>query len=126
MADAGFVPAGFNFARDKELPDLGWGITNLVSRKSSGVADLGPRDFEAGRKVLASKIKKHRPQLVAMVGLMVFRKFFQHPGPLVCGLQPKKIYSIPCFVLPNPSGRNAHFTYTDMLEIFIQLRKLAR
>lgn len=125
MVDAGFLPAGSSYRDDRDLPRYGWGLTNLVARPTRGVGDLERADYARGRRVLAGKIRRHRPQLVALVGLMVFREFFQHRGALACGLQERGAGGIPCFVLPNPSGRNAHFSYAEMLAQFRALRSLA-
>ena len=123
MADAGFLPPGTGFANDRDLPDYGLGITNLVGRPTPGVSDLQPEDFARGRRTFLRKIRKRRPQTIAAVGLMVFREMVQTRRALQCGLQDEKIEGIPVFVVPNPSGRNAHFTYEQMLRHFVSLRE---
>ncbi len=124
MVDAGFVPDGSSYGNDSDLPAYGWGLTNLVSRPTAGANDLGPRDFAAGRRALLLKIRKFRPKLVAAVGVMVFRELLQCRNPVRCGLQPQMIDGIAVFVLPNPSGRNAHFSYPEMLGHFRGLHTL--
>ncbi len=118
-----FVGLNPGLRNDSDLPAYGWGLTNLVSRPTAGANDLGPRDFAAGRRALLLKIRKFRPKLVAAVGVMVFRELLQCRNPVRCGLQPQMIDTIGVFVLPNPSGRNAHFSYQEMLRHFRGLRR---
>ena len=126
MSDAGFLPRGAGFANDQDLRDYGLGITNLVSRPTAGAGDLRPEDFARGRRALLRKIRKRRPQVIAAVGLMVFREMIQTRRALRCGLQDESIEGISVFVVPNPSGRNAHFTYEQMLRQFVSLREWAQ
>jgi TDG/mug DNA glycosylase family protein len=124
MVEAGFLPPGSSYRNDSDLPVHGWGLTNLVSRPTAGANDLGPGDFSAGRRALLLKIRRFGPKLVATLGVMVFRELLQIREPVRCGLQPQLIDGIAVFVLPNPSGRNAHFSYEEMLRHFRGLRKL--
>jgi TDG/mug DNA glycosylase family protein len=126
MSDAGFLPPGAGFANDRDLPGYGLGITNLVSRVTAGAGDLRPEDFVRGRRSLLRKIRKYRPQMIAAVGLMVFREMIQTRRVLRCGVQEESIEGISVFVVPNPSGRNAHFTYEEMLRQFVSLREWAQ
>jgi TDG/mug DNA glycosylase family protein len=76
-----------------------------------------------GREKLRRKIQRHKPKVVAMVGVTVFRAMFpMRKGPVTLGLQPETIGGTAVFVLPNPSGRNANFTYREMLEAFRALK----
>ena len=103
-----------------------WESPTWSSRPTPGVSDLQPEDFARGRRTFLRKIKKRRPQTIAAVGLMVFREMVQTRRALQCGLQDEKIEGIPVFVVPNPSGRNAHFTYQEMLRHFVSLREWSR
>jgi TDG/mug DNA glycosylase family protein len=127
--ESGLVPEPLKPERDAELLRWGMGLTNLVARPSAGVGDLGATDFARGRRILRAKIRRLRPGIVALVGLTVYDHLFprsergsDHPRPRV-GLQPETLHGAQVFVLPNTSGRNAHYTYTAMLEVF---RELAR
>jgi TDG/mug DNA glycosylase family protein len=132
--ESGLVPARLTFEDDVRLPDWGYGITNLVPRPSPGIDDLKPLEYVAGWKDLERKIKRFRPQVVALVGVTLYRAILplvdptapRSRGPLVAvtGLQPIEIHGARVFVLPNPSGRNANFSYTEMLEAFRSLRRL--
>lgn len=110
---------------DDRLPSWGYGVTNIVARPTPGVSDLTPAEFAAGRARLQRKVRRHRPQVVALVGVTVFRAMFPHlkTRPLPVGLQPERIGGAAVFVLPNPSGRNANFSHADMLRLFRGLRR---
>jgi len=129
LFDSGLVPRRLTYEDDFRLPEHGIGITNIVSRPSPSSADLGPRDFEKGRGSLLKKIETYRPRTAAFVGVTVFRELWPAiaPGPapkeIPCGPRPETIGETALFVLPNPSGRNAHFTYAEMLSYW---RGLAR
>lgn len=115
---------------DERLPDLNLGITNLIARPSPGIDDLRPVEYIEGWKVLDRKIRRYRPEGVALVGVTLYRALLPHldgtpPArtPLkAVGPQPTRIHGARLFVLPNPSGRNANFTYAEMLKAFVQLR----
>jgi TDG/mug DNA glycosylase family protein len=121
-----------SYAEDGKLPEHGIGITNIVARPSRSSSDLNGRDFEKGRAELVRKIEKYRPRAAAFVGVTVFRELWPAiasgaaPKEIACGLRPEKIGKTALFVLPNPSGRNAHFTYAEMLSHWRGLARLSR
>ena len=79
-----------------------------------------------GRTRLHAKIRKFRPRVIALVGVTVFRAMFpEHKGRVVVGLQRQTLDGTPVFVLPNTSGRNANFSYAEMLAAFKSLRRFA-
>jgi double-stranded uracil-DNA glycosylase len=123
LHESGLVDRPLTFENDRELPALGLGLTNIVDRPSRSVGDLGPEDFERGRKHLERKIITLAPKLVAFVGVIVYREFYRERGAVECGLSERTIGSSRVFILPNPSGRNAHFSYGEMLAVY---RALAR
>jgi hypothetical protein len=86
------------------------------------VANLGRADYDAGQRRLVARVRRHAPGLVALVGLTVFRELVGERGPVVPGPRSEPIGGRPCWVLPNPSGRNAHFSYPEMLRAFVRLR----
>jgi len=84
---------------------------------------LLPEEYVAGRAKLRRKILRYKPKIVAMVGVTVFRAMFPtRKGPVTLGLQPETIGGTAVFVLPNPSGRNANFSYQEMLDAFRALK----
>lgn len=131
LRDSRLVPEPITYEDDDRLPEWGLGITNLIARPSPGISDLRPSEYLEGWKVLDAKIRRYRPEVVALVGVTVYRAI----SPLldvstaagmrlsVIGLQRVTIHGARVFVLPNPSGRNANFTYPEMLKAFVRLRR---
>ena len=130
LSDSRLVPAAVTFEDDERLPDWNLGITNLIARPSPGIDDLRPVEYIEGWKVLDRKIRRYRPEVIALVGVTLYRAVLPlldgappAPTPLnAVGPQPARIHGARIFVLPNPSGRNANFTYAEMLKAFAQLR----
>ena len=124
LFDSGLVNQRVTFEDDDRLPDLGYGITNIVPRPTPGIDTIRPAEFVEGRVRLRRKILRHRPGVVALVGVTVFRAMFpERKGPVRIGPQPEQIGRSAVFVLPNPSGRNANFSYAEMLAAFRGLRR---
>ena len=109
LAAAGLVPEGFGFAADRGLPALGLGLTNIVPRATRAAAELTPAEYAAGRRLLARKISRARPAVVAFVGVTGYRQFFGPGAAGGSGAKPQRIGAARVFVVPNPSGRNAAY-----------------
>lgn len=124
LYDAGVVPEPVTFRDDDRLPDWGLGITNLIARATPGIDALHPREYVRGARILRRKVGRWRPEVVAFLGVSVFRAVFAcRPGtPVETGLQRARFEGARVVVLPNPSGRNAHFSYREMLAAFQSLR----
>ena len=121
---SGLVPEPITFEDDDRLPGWRYGITNIVARATPGIDTLRPDEFVAGRARLRAKVRRYKPEVVAMVGLTVFRAMFpERRGPVEPGLQAEQLGESAVFVLPNPSGRNANYTYAEMLAAFRALRR---
>jgi double-stranded uracil-DNA glycosylase len=120
---AGLVPEPLTYLDDDRLAEWGFGITNVVARATPGINDLRPEEYVAGRVRLRAKVRRHRPAVVAMVGITVYRAMFpERRGPVTMGLRDEQLYGADVFVLPNPSGRNAHFSFDQMRTTFAELR----
>jgi TDG/mug DNA glycosylase family protein len=121
LFDSGIVPRRMTHEEDHLLLTYGIGITNLVARASRSSSELTRRDYEGGRKLLLEKLRRFRPRVAAFVGITVFRELWpglsSEPSPrrIPPGRRPETVGDTVLFVLPNPSGRNAHFSYGDML-----------
>jgi TDG/mug DNA glycosylase family protein len=127
LHESGLVPEPLTFEDDDRLPEFGYGITNIVARPTPGIDTLRPEEYVAGRVRLRAKVARYRPRVVAMVGVTVFRAMFpERRGTVVLGRQPETLGESQVFVLPNPSGRNANFTYQEMLASFRALRRALR
>ncbi|MEP6782497.1 MAG: mismatch-specific DNA-glycosylase [Acidobacteriota bacterium] len=124
LFESRLLPERITYEDDDRLQEWGYGITNIVPRPTPGIDTILPGEYIAGRATLRRKILRHRPAIVAMVGVTVFRAMFpERKGAVALGLQPERIGDTEIFVLPNPSGRNANFSYKEMLAAFRLLRR---
>jgi TDG/mug DNA glycosylase family protein len=127
LFQSGLVPEPLTYLDDDRLPEWGFGITNVVARPTKGVGDLRPDEYAAGRVRLLAKVRRHQPTIVACVGLTVYRAIVpDHRGPVALGLQDEPLGSARVFVLPNTSGRNAHYSFEAMLAAFTSLRRASK
>jgi TDG/mug DNA glycosylase family protein len=120
LFESGLVPEPIGSAQDAQLPEWGFGITNLIARPTPGIDTLRPDEYVAGERILRRKVRRWRPQVVAFVGVTLYRVVFRkRPSvPVVVGPQAERFEDAAVFVLPNPSGRNANFSYAEMLAAF--------
>jgi double-stranded uracil-DNA glycosylase len=124
LFESGLVPERITYQDDDRLPEWGYGITNIVPRPTPGIDTIAPDEYVAGRVRLRRKILRYRPPIVAMVGVTVYRAMYpERKGAVTLGLQRERIGNSEVFVLPNPSGRNANFTYAEMLAAFRKLKR---
>ena len=124
LFDSRLVPEPISYEDDDRLPEWGYGITNIVPRPTPGIDTLERHEYVAGRRTLRRKILRYRPAVVALVGVTVFRAMFpERKDAVVLGLQRERIGDSNVFVLPNPSGRNANYSYAQMVAAY---RRLAR
>ena len=127
LHDSGLVPEPISYEDDDRLPEWGYGITNIVPRPTPGIDTLERHEYVAGRRSLRRKILRYRPEVVAMVGVTVFRAMFPERRDAVSlGLQTERIGDSRVFVLPNPSGRNANFSYAEMVAAYRRLARFVR
>jgi len=103
------IPEGFGFADDARLPSFRLAVTNIVPRATRSADELDASEYEAGRRILARKIEQIEPDVVAFVGVTVYRRFFGGGARGGAGPKPEKIGRTRVFVVPNPSGRNAAY-----------------
>jgi double-stranded uracil-DNA glycosylase len=118
---AGFTPRVLAPDEEPELLRLGLGITNLVARATAGAADLTAQELRAGADRLAAKVARTRPKVVAVLGVGAYRTAFARPKATI-GPQPDPIGGATAWVLPNPSGLNAHYQLPDLAAAFAALR----
>jgi double-stranded uracil-DNA glycosylase len=124
LYESRLVPEPISYEDDERLPEWGYGVTNVVPRPTPGIDTLEREEYVAGCSRLRRKIRRYQPAVVALVGVTVFRALFpERRGPVKLGLQTERIGDAAVFVLPNPSGRNANYSYAEMLRAF---RALAR
>ena len=121
------VPEPVTYVDDDRLPEWGFGITNVVARATPGIDELKPEEYAAGRLRLRAKVRRHRPEIVAFVGITVYRAMYpERRGPVAMGLQEERLGETAVFVLPNPSGRNANYSYDEMLRVYRALTRFLR
>lgn len=124
LFESGLVPERITYQDDDRLTEFGYGITNIVPRPTPGIDTIAPAEYGAGRMRLRRKILRYRPPIVAMVGVTVFRAMFpDRKDAVTLGPQRERIGDTEVFVLPNPSGRNANFSYAEMLAAFRRLKR---
>jgi double-stranded uracil-DNA glycosylase len=122
---SGLVPEPITYLDDRRLPQWGYGITNIVPRATAGIDELTREEYRAGAQTLLKKIRRHKPKVVALVGVTVWRALLEALGehdlrkqPVTLGFQQLTIEGARVAVLPNPSGRNATLSYAQMLAAF--------
>jgi TDG/mug DNA glycosylase family protein len=117
----GFTPRQVPPVEQSELLMYGLGITNLVDRATARADELGAAELRAGAAALATKVGRLRPAWVAVLGVTAYRAAFERPQATV-GPQPTPLGSASVWVLPNPSGLNAHYTLDALAAEFSRLR----
>ncbi|SCG81237.1 G/U mismatch-specific DNA glycosylase [Micromonospora rifamycinica] len=117
----GFTPRQLHPSEQDTLPGYGLGITNMVARASARADELTPAELVAGARTLTDKVARHRPAWVAVVGVTAYRIGFARPKAGF-GPQPEPLAGARLWVLPNPSGLNAHFTPRTLGAAFGELR----
>jgi double-stranded uracil-DNA glycosylase len=129
LYESGLIPVRLTYKEDYRLPEWGLGLTNIIGRQSAGIDTLDSDEYRAGLDVLEQKIIRYRPRTIALLGVTIFRMLFPakagSAAPLALGLTNARLAGGPVFLLPNPSGRNAHYSYQVMLTAFRTLREEA-
>lgn len=121
---SGFTPRLLRPDEEDQLPGLGLGITNVVARATAGAAELSADEYRAGGEILRGKVLAYKPRWLAVVGIGAYRVAFGHPKA-VLGRQAASVGDTRVWVLPNPSGLNAHFTAETLAAQFAELRDAA-
>lgn len=119
---SGFTPRLFKPSEGPELLKLGYGITNFVARPSANAAELSKEELVLGGIALKERVLNYNPEWLAVVGIDAFRKAFNLPKAKL-GRQDMKIADTNVWVVPNPSGLNAHYPLVRLAEVFTELRQ---
>lgn len=104
-----------------ELLRRGCGITNVVARSTATAAELSDEELRTGGARLIVKLRRLRPAMLAVLGIGAYRAAFGRPQA-VLGPQPERVGGTPVWVLPNPSGLNAHYRIEQLAVLFAELR----
>jgi TDG/mug DNA glycosylase family protein len=110
---SGFTPRLLAPAEQHLLPSYGLGITNIVPRPSAKASELTRQELVTGGAELAAKVAAVGPRLLAVLGISAYRTAFERPKAVI-GPQPELVGGARVWVLPNPSGLNAHWNVTTI------------
>ncbi len=121
LYEAALVPEPLTYRDDGRLPEWSLGLTNLVARPTAGMESLTAEDYATGRLALMETIRRYRPRVVALLGITLYPILFPfepRQAGRKPGLQSVTLYNSSIVLLPNPSGRNAAYPYSCLLNAF--------
>jgi len=118
----GFTDRLYSPHEDSDFLELGYGLTNIHERATAGMAELSAAELKSGRLRLQAKVRHFQPQYLAVLSIGAYRVAFHQPKATL-GLQPIEIGSTRIWVLPSPSGLNAHYQASDLAKLFGELRE---
>lgn len=121
---AGFTPRLLKPEEDRLLPSFGIGLVNFVSRPTRAASELTVAELQAGATRLEDTVRAWEPRLVAIVGVVAYRTAFARPHAGM-GLQEERVGGRPIWILPNPSGLNAHYKPADFARVYAEARAYA-
>jgi double-stranded uracil-DNA glycosylase len=121
---AGFTPRLLAPDEDAALPSFGIGIVNFVSRPTRAASELTVDELRAGAVRLEQTVRAWEPRLVAVLGVVAYRAAFARPHAGI-GLQDERVAGRPVWVLPNPSGLNAHYRPAEFATLYADARRYA-
>lgn len=121
---AGFTDRLVSPFDERELLKSGYGITNVVMRTTATADQLSRDELREGGKQLAAKVRRYHPRVLAILGLGAYRIAWEKPKAVI-GRQEETIGDTVVWVLPNPSGLNAHYQAKDLARLFRELRAAA-
>ncbi|MEV4050990.1 G/U mismatch-specific DNA glycosylase [Amycolatopsis sp. NPDC049688] len=122
LHNGGFTPRLYKPSEQHELLDLHLGITNVVARTTARADELSGDELREGGKLLVAKVLEYRPRWLAVVGITAYRTAFGFPKAHVGPQDHHRIGDTRVWVLPNPSGLNAHWTPAGLAAEFGRLR----
>ena len=118
---AGFTDRLMSPFAERELLKNGYGVTNVVMRATATADQLTREELRAGGKRLAAKVRRYQPAFLAVLGLGAYRAAWDRPRAVI-GRQDERVGATVIWVLPNPSGLNAHYQAKDLARLFRELR----
>ena len=117
---AGFTERLLTPFEDSDLLQSRYGLTNIVDRATARADQLDAEELVTGKQQLAAKVEQYRPKFLAVLGISAYRTAFNRPKAVV-GQQDESLYSAIIWVLPNPSGLNAHYQIEDLKRVYREL-----
>lgn len=118
----GFTDRVLHPSEEHELLENGYGITSFCKRTTATAAELSNEEIVEGGKNLVKKIEKYKPQFLAVLGIGAHRTAFNRPKAKL-GLQDETIGATKIWLLPNPSGLNAHYHPPQLTRLFGELKR---
>ncbi len=109
---------------ERELLLSSYGVTNVVARTTATADQLTKEEMIEGGKKLRKRVLRYQPRMLAVLGVGAYRTAFNQPKANL-GLQPDKIGDTLVWVLPNPSGLNAHYQADELGRLFRELKAFA-
>src|SRR6201986_2285295 len=122
---SGFTDRQVRPAEQAELTRYGLGITNIAPRATAQAAELTAAELRDGAAPLRALAEARRPRFVAVLGVTAYRTAFAHPKAVV-GPQDDLLGPARLWILPNPSGLNAHWTLPALATAFAELCEAAK
>jgi TDG/mug DNA glycosylase family protein len=119
---AGFTERVLHPSEQHQLLERGIGITNVVARATASADELSSADYRRGSVVLARKLRRYQPRVIAFLGIGAYRLVAARPEARV-GRQPEPFAGVDVWVLPNPSGLNAHYRLEDLVGCYAELAR---
>jgi TDG/mug DNA glycosylase family protein len=121
---AGFTDRLLSPFEDQRLVEYGLGCTNLVRRATARADELAPSELREGAEQLGTLAARCRTAWIAILGIGAYRQALGEPEAGI-GPQPAAIGPARVWLLPNPSGLNAHYQMPDLIDAFAALRAAA-
>ncbi len=118
---SGFTQRLLSPFESRDLLKSGYGIANVVNRATALADELSPQELIEGGQRLEKKVRRYRPRFVAVLGVTSYRTAFKRPKA-VLGRQNETMGNAVIWLLPNPSGLNAHYQPKDLARLFGELR----
>jgi TDG/mug DNA glycosylase family protein len=118
---AGFTDRLFSPFEDRKLLERGYGITNVVERATATAAEVEESEFIKGGRALERKALSYGPRVIAVLGVSAYRTAFGRKEAAV-GRQEETLGGATVWVLPNPSGLNAHYRLEDLARVYREMR----
>lgn len=117
---SGFTDRQLDPSEERELLVHGLGITNVVDRATATADEVSAEELAAGGRRLETKVREYRPCWVAVLGIGAWRTAFGRPRAIL-GRQEETLAGASVWVLPNPSGLNAHYRLEGLAAMFREL-----
>jgi double-stranded uracil-DNA glycosylase len=125
LYQAGFTRRLLTPAEEQKLLADGCGITNLVARATAKAEELAPDELVTGRRRLSATVRRCQPKVLAVLGISAYRTAFPYPKATL-GRQAESFAGAIVWVLPNPSGLNAHYQLPELIDVFGNLHQFVQ